>query len=38
VLWDEMAVSAGQRGMQLILAPDDLVRATNATVAPLIFE
>ena len=38
VLWDEMAVSAGQRGMQLVLAPDDLVRATNATVAPLIFE
>ena len=38
VLWDEMAVSAGQRGMQLVLAPDDLVRATKATVAPLIFE
>lgn len=27
--------SAGRRGLQLELAPDELVRATNATVAPI---
>ena len=27
--------SAGRRGLQLELTPDDLVRATNATVAPI---
>lgn len=35
--WDEIAISAGQRGMQIIAAPQDLQKATNATVAPLIF-
>ncbi len=38
VLWDEIAISAGQRGMQIIAQPDDLVRATGATVAALIFD
>lgn len=38
VLWDEIAISAGQRGMQIVAAPDDLQRATEAVVAPLIFE
>ena len=33
----EIAISAGQRGMQIVAAPADLQRATNATVAPLIF-
>src|SRR3954467_6758961 len=28
-LWDVISVSAGVRGCQLILAPDDLVRLTN---------
>jgi Cys-tRNA(Pro)/Cys-tRNA(Cys) deacylase len=28
-------VSAGRRGLQLSLAPDDLVRVTQATVAPI---
>lgn len=28
-------VSAGRRGLQVELAPDDLVRATGATVAPI---
>ncbi|MCQ2359692.1 MAG: Cys-tRNA(Pro) deacylase [Phascolarctobacterium sp.] len=38
ILWDEIAISAGQRGMQIIANPEDLARATKATVAPLIFE
>lgn len=33
---EKISVSAGLRGMQLILAPQDLVRATNATVADLV--
>lgn len=37
ILWDEIAISAGQRGMQLLLNPEDLQKATNATVADLIF-
>ena len=35
--WEEIAISAGQRGMQIIAAPQDLQKATKATVAPLIF-
>lgn len=35
--WPEIAISAGQRGMQIVAAPQDLQRATNATVVPLIF-
>lgn len=35
--WPEIAISAGQRGMQLVAAPADLQRAINATVVPLIF-
>jgi Cys-tRNA(Pro)/Cys-tRNA(Cys) deacylase len=30
-----VSVSAGMRGMQLLLAPQDLVRTTQGTVAPL---
>lgn len=33
---DKISISAGQRGMQLILSPQDLITATNATVADLI--
>jgi Cys-tRNA(Pro)/Cys-tRNA(Cys) deacylase len=29
-IWDIISVSAGQRGCQMLLAPDDLVRATGA--------
>lgn len=29
-LWDTIAVSAGVRGCQMVLAPDDLVRVTSA--------
>jgi Cys-tRNA(Pro)/Cys-tRNA(Cys) deacylase len=28
-------VSAGRRGLQVSLAPDDLVRVADATVAPI---
>ena len=35
--WPEIAISAGQRGMQIIAAPADLQKATRATVVPLIF-
>ena len=33
---EKISVSAGQRGMQIFLSPQDLVTATNATVADLI--
>lgn len=38
ILWDEIAISAGQRGMQIVANPEELARATRAIVAPLIFE
>jgi Cys-tRNA(Pro)/Cys-tRNA(Cys) deacylase len=31
-LWERVCVSAGQRGMQIMIAPADYVRATGATV------
>ena len=34
-LFDVVAVSAGVRGMQVLLAPDDYLRATQATVGPI---
>ena len=34
-LHDIISVSAGQRGLQLLLAPADYLRATNATLADL---
>jgi Cys-tRNA(Pro)/Cys-tRNA(Cys) deacylase len=34
-LFDQISVSAGQRGLQLILAPADYLRATAASVANL---
>lgn len=34
-LFDQISVSAGQRGLQLILSPADYLRATGATVADL---
>jgi Cys-tRNA(Pro)/Cys-tRNA(Cys) deacylase len=30
-LWDVVAVSAGMRGLQMLVAPDDLVRVAGAT-------
>lgn len=38
ILWEEIAISAGQRGMQLVLAPEDLQKATKAIVAAICFE
>ena len=35
-LWDEIAVSAGARGHQVILPPDDLVQFINAKYADII--
>ena len=34
-LFDTVSVSAGQRGLQLLLAPADYLRATAATIADL---
>ena len=34
---DKISISAGLRGMQIILKPQELVRAVNATTAKLIF-
>lgn len=33
--WDEIAVSAGKRGEQILIAPQDLIAAVKATPAPL---
>lgn len=33
---EKISISAGQRGMQIILSPKDLVTAVNATVAELV--
>ena len=33
---EKISISAGQRGMQIILSPQDLIKAVNATVARLI--
>jgi Cys-tRNA(Pro)/Cys-tRNA(Cys) deacylase len=38
VLWDTISISAGQRGLQIIMAPDDYVRATKATLAEISHE
>lgn len=33
ILFDCISVSAGQRGLQMLLGPEDFIRATNATSA-----
>ena len=35
ILYDRVAVSAGVRGTQIVLAPDDYLRVTQATVGPI---
>ena len=35
ILFDVIAISAGVRGTQVVLAPDDYVRATNAIVGAI---
>ena len=37
-LFDVVSVSAGIRGQQIVLAPDDYLRAVNATVGPIARE
>jgi Cys-tRNA(Pro)/Cys-tRNA(Cys) deacylase len=34
-LFDVISISAGVRGLQILLAPADYVRLTKATLAPL---
>lgn len=34
--FDNIYISAGQRGLQVLLAPADLVRETNASFADLV--
>ena len=36
--WEEISISAGQRGLQIILSPSDLQAATKAKVAPLTMQ
>lgn len=38
VLWDEIFISGGRRGLQLAIAPDDLVAFTGARVAAICRE
>lgn len=35
ILFDRIAVSAGIRGTQIVLAPDDYLKAARATVGPI---
>jgi Cys-tRNA(Pro)/Cys-tRNA(Cys) deacylase len=34
-LFDVISISAGLRGLQILIAPDDYVRVVKATVAPI---
>ena len=34
-LWDAVSISAGTRGLQILIAPEDLLRITAATLADL---
>jgi Cys-tRNA(Pro)/Cys-tRNA(Cys) deacylase len=35
ILFDRISVSAGVRGMQVLLAPDDYIRAVQATMGAI---
>jgi Cys-tRNA(Pro)/Cys-tRNA(Cys) deacylase len=35
ILWDVISVSAGIRGCQMVIAPDDLVRITGAVTCDI---
>lgn len=37
MIQEKISISAGQRGMQIILSPKDLIRAADAIVADLVF-
>ena len=34
-LFDEIAVSAGAHGVQVVLSPADYIKITDATIAPI---
>jgi Cys-tRNA(Pro)/Cys-tRNA(Cys) deacylase len=34
-LWDKISISAGMRGLQIILSPADYLRATNALLGEI---
>jgi Cys-tRNA(Pro)/Cys-tRNA(Cys) deacylase len=34
-LWDVISISAGMRGLQILLAPDDYQRVTKARIAAI---
>ena len=36
LLFDTISISPGQRGMQILIAPDDLIKASNASIANLL--
>jgi Cys-tRNA(Pro)/Cys-tRNA(Cys) deacylase len=33
VLWPRVSISGGRRGLQILIAPDDLIRVTSATLS-----
>jgi Cys-tRNA(Pro)/Cys-tRNA(Cys) deacylase len=35
ILFEEISVSAGERGLQVVLSPEDLIAITGAALAPL---
>jgi Cys-tRNA(Pro)/Cys-tRNA(Cys) deacylase len=35
VLWDVISISAGVRGTQILLSPDDYVKATKAAIGAI---
>ena len=37
-LWDVSSISAGIRGTQILIAPADYIRVTNATVGAIAHE
>ena len=36
ILFEQIAVSAGARGLQIVLHPEDYARAVGATLCPLV--
>lgn len=38
ILFDKIYISAGVRGAQIVIAPDDLVKVTGATLVDLVLE
>ena len=36
ILWNEISISAGERGHQMVLSPNELIQLTNANLADII--